>query len=130
METRTMTPPVPHVTQVPTGLGNGRHVDDHELPRWAAQLDAAQRQAYAAHIQDRIRVLDRILRLVVNAKREGRLCCDHARCASRSRAVPKYAQSDLALVAVRGRSAAMLRCQAPVEKGNTYGHQELGCCDL
>ena len=67
-------PPVPHGR---TGIGDGRHGDWDDLARWAAQLEATQRQAYAARVQDRLRVLDRILKLVVNAKREGRLWYGH-----------------------------------------------------
>jgi hypothetical protein len=67
-------PPMPHGR---TGLGESRHGGWDDLALWVAQLDATQRQAYAARVQDRLRVLDRILELVVNAKREGRLCYGH-----------------------------------------------------
>jgi hypothetical protein len=46
-----------------------RYGDCADLARWAAQLDAAQRQACAAYVQDRLRLLDRLLGIVVNAKR-------------------------------------------------------------
>ena len=85
MENRNITSRVSPMTQGRTGLGENRLEDCDDLTRWSAQLDAAQRQAYAAHVQDRIRILDRMLELIVNAKREGKLCCDHDGCASRDR---------------------------------------------
>lgn len=69
-----------------TGHGDSHHEDCNDSARWVAQLDTTQRQAYAANLQDRIRIVDRILELVVNARREGRLqygptgraCCNRA----------------------------------------------------
>jgi hypothetical protein len=46
-----------------------QHGDGFDLARWVAQLDAAQREACAAYVQDRLRLLDRLLRIVVDAKR-------------------------------------------------------------
>ena len=86
MDAQNITSRVSPTTQGKTGLGVSRPGDWDDLARWVAQLDATQRKAYAARIHDRLRVLDRILELVVNAKREGslfydqngRLCCSRA----------------------------------------------------
>ena len=67
-------PPVPNGR---TGLGESRHRECRDLAHWVAQLDADQRRAYSAYLHDRIRILARILKLVANAKREGRLCYGH-----------------------------------------------------
>ena len=80
MDPQDITSQSPPVTHDRTGLGESRHVGWDDLALWVAQLDATQRQAYAACVQDRLRVLDRILELVVNAKREGRLFCDQNGC--------------------------------------------------
>ena len=53
-----------------------------DLANWVAQLDATQRKAYAAYFQDRIRILDHILSMVVKAKHEGRLRRDREGCVS------------------------------------------------
>ena len=83
METRNITSRISPTPQGGTGLGENQLEDCGGLTRWVAQLDAAQRQTHAAHVQDRIRILDRMLELIVNAKREGRLCCDHDGCVFR-----------------------------------------------
>jgi len=57
----------------PEDAANAGEWGVYDPARWVAQLDATQRQAYAAHLQDRLRVLDRVLRLVVKAKRQGKL---------------------------------------------------------
>ena len=75
MNTPNVRSPVPSMTQGMTGLGDSGY-EDCDLARWIAQLDAAQRQARAADVQSRIRVLDRIVKLVADAAREGRLYYD------------------------------------------------------
>ena len=45
------------------------HGDYSTLARWVGQLNAAQRQACGAYVQDRLRLLDRLLTVVANAKR-------------------------------------------------------------
>ena len=85
MENRNITSRVSPTSQGRTGPEEYRLEDCDGLAHWVVQLDTAQRQAHAAHVQDRIRILDRMLELIVNAKREGKLCCDHDGCASRDR---------------------------------------------
>ena len=77
MDAQDMTSQAPPVTHGRTGFGESRHGGWDDLARWVAQLDATQRPVYAARVQDRLRVLAQILKLVVNAKREGRLCYGH-----------------------------------------------------
>jgi hypothetical protein len=84
METRNITSRISPTPQGGTGLGENQLDDCGGLTRWVAQLDAAQRQAHAAHVQDRIRILDQMLELVVNAKRDGRLHCDQDGCGVRT----------------------------------------------
>ena len=47
-----------------------RHEDCFDLAGWVAQLDAAHRRAYAARIQDRLRILEQLLEIAMNAKRK------------------------------------------------------------
>ncbi|GEM_PF-4252057 len=77
MDAHNITSQAPPVTHGRTGLEESRHGGWDDLARWVAQMDATQRQVYAARVQDRLRVLATILKLVVNAKREGRLCYGH-----------------------------------------------------
>jgi hypothetical protein len=58
--------------------GGSRHGQCCDLARWVAQLNPTQRQACAAYVQDRLRLLERLLSIVVAAKCEWRLCPDQA----------------------------------------------------
>jgi hypothetical protein len=56
-----------------TRTGQTLEGDWSDLKRWVAQLDAAQRRACAVDVEGRLGVLERIIKLVVDAKRAGRL---------------------------------------------------------
>ena len=51
-----------------TMCGGSRHGGWDDLAHCVAQLDAAHRHAYAAYVQDRLRVFDQLLEIVVNAR--------------------------------------------------------------